>query len=432
MLNKRVAQTLGVLLLATAGTAAISGPVQAAPFPTTPYLAGAADPAVTTLAAETGISVAEARQRIGWQVPAAELDEQLRSTMDEGFGGLWIDQSDRGRIKIGITRVTAAAAFTSAISARRLGGVTDLVPVQHSYASLERANEWLGRAMAQVNDGKGADLTSIMLVNKNVVELRLPDGEALTAGQREVVRHAQAMFGSMITLGTWSGRVYDDACGLHLGSYVCDAPLRAGVRTYNSSLTAWCSTAFTARSLSDNKWYIMTAGHCGDAGEEFWTYQHVTDDFHKIGAVHNAIDPGTSDDDMAIITINNVAGWDPRPWVYVKDGVGQGVPGSSEDQDYVIEGVSTSPVGTRVCMSSGNTGTSCGEVTGINHNGITGGKAEANYCRQGGDSGAAVFSGGRARGIHSGSFAPGNFCGNALFQGAVEAANKLNVYIVTG
>jgi hypothetical protein len=134
IIRRTVPRVLGVMLLAAAGLAATSGPVHSAAVPLTPYLADTADPAVTSLAAEAGISVAEARNRIGWQVPAAELDEALRSTMDESFGGLWIDRSDGGRIKVGVTKTPAAPALASAITARRLDAVTDLVPVRHSYA----------------------------------------------------------------------------------------------------------------------------------------------------------------------------------------------------------------------------------------------------------------------------------------------------------
>jgi len=184
------------------------------------------------------------------------------------------------------------------------------------------------------------------------------------------------------------------------------------------------------QSTVDSKWYVMTAGHCGPQGREFWAYQPSNASFHLIGQVHNAIDPGTSDDDMAIITINNVRGWDPKPWVYVKNGAGQGVPGSTENQMYPITGTSGNAVDSRVCMSGGVTGTSCGKVLGVNFGGVIGGKALASYCRHGGDSGAAVFDGNKAKGIHSGTASDAT-CGSALYQGIVEAAAKLHVRVVT-
>ena len=89
---------LGLVGLLTAvllaGQAAAAGP--------SPYLADAADPAVTTLAADLGISIRQAQQHLGWQEPAMALAGELERALGERYGDLWFDPADGGRVKVGI------------------------------------------------------------------------------------------------------------------------------------------------------------------------------------------------------------------------------------------------------------------------------------------------------------------------------------------
>lgn len=416
-----LAASLALVATATAGVAAHAS---------TRYLADADDPAVTSLAAELGIPVDEAQRRIGWQIPAADLQRELAASLGERFGGLWIDEAGGGRIKVGY--LGASLDDGGAIARLGLEAVTDAVPVRHGHPALEDASAWLGAATREANAGADAELLPVLRTDLNAVELRLPDGHALTERQQAVVDEAQRRFGTLVVLGSWQGRIEDDGCAKVLvkvwNTYNCDNPLRGGVGIYDPT-SAPCSTGFTARGRTDGKWYVLTAGHCTTPGEQFTAFQPVSGKFHVVGAVHTSIHTGVSLDDMATIAINNVAGWNPKPWVYVKAGAGQGVPGSTEDQDYLISGTATSPIGTRVCMSGALTGTSCGKVLALNVGG-PGGLIQAGYCRQGGDSGGSVLSNHRARGLHKGSLTAAK-CGEAVYQDITEAEDKLNVDVVT-
>jgi streptogrisin C len=411
----------------------IGGPPAAADDgPAPPYLADAAEPAVTTLAHDLGIPIEEAQRRIGWQDPAAELGEDLYEALGEHFGGLWIDEADGGRVKIGLVGGESSLAGAQAqtmIAQRSLGAVTDIVPTQFSYAQLERDSAWLSSAIGTVTDATGGRLSSEMRVSENRVVLLVPEGTALTSAQQAVVQAAEQQLGARLAIDTWSGSIQRQACGWNLG-FNCDRPLRAGVRLYldgdpNSSTDpplAICTAAFNARSLSNGLWYVMTAGHCADKGQNIMAYQPVrTGQYHAIGQVHNSVDRGN--DDFAIVRIENVPGWDPRNWVYVHE-----TSKTVLDPDYYINATSTSPVGTRVCMSGATTWTwtDCGPVAALNVGG-PGGLARARYCSQGGDSGAPVYSSHKARGIHIG--ATTSDCKNALFQGVREAARELNVRV---
>jgi hypothetical protein len=200
--------------------------------------------------------------------------------------------------------------------------------------------------------------------------------------------------------------------------------MRGGVKTYVNVNAPACTAGFSARSNSDGAWYVLTAGHCGPIGTQFRAYQPGTAAYHPIGNVHNRVSDDL--DDFGIIRVNNPAGWAMRNWVYVHSSGDTTV-----DMEYTITDVSTSPIGTRVCITGGNSGTDCGDVVELELNG-PGGFAMAEYCATGGDSGGPIYSNHKARGIHVGIVDGHNDCFHSLFQGVTEAANVMNVHVWTG
>jgi len=400
---------------------ALPVPAAAAGLPDGTF-ADATDPAVTSLAKDYGLTIAEARRRIGWQEPATRMAEQLAKSTGQ-FGGVWLDPADGGRVKIGWVGTDLATA-RSIVEGYGLGTATDFVPVRYSAAQLEQDAAWLGGALRSAN-AAGVQLSSATQPDRNRTVLRVPAIGSLSAAQQDVVTAARARLGSRLVVESSMDTGIDyQACLWLAGDFDCDAPLRGGSRLYINTSQPQCTTAFNARSNSDNKWYMMTAGHCGAIGTVFTAYQPGTGNFHTVGAVHNR---SAGANDYSIVTINNVAGWNPRNWVYVH------ASGDTVlDPDYTITNTATSPVGTRVCISGSTSGTDCGDVVEINWNG-SGGFARAQYCSDGGDSGGAVYSGHNARGIHIGVVAGHDGdCLNALFQGITEAANNLNVHVYTG
>jgi streptogrisin C len=417
----RPAAVASLAVLLTLTPAGLAGSASAAA--PEPALADAQDPAVTTLAKDRGITIAEAQRRIGWQQAGSQLADDL-AALGEGFGGLWFDRAD-GRVKVGVVAAVprAGAQTRELVERRQLAAATDLVTVRHSLIQLERDSDWLGAATSAANAAGGARLGSALQTDRNRLVLRVPPSAGLSAAQQAVVDTARARLGSRVVVETGATGLQRQACGWSAGDFDCDAPLRGGVRIYQGS-TAWCSTAFNARSNSDNLWYVLTAGHCGVKGTEFRAYQPTSGSFHVIGDVHNSTQAGN--DDMAIIRINNVPGWNPRNWVYVHASADTVL-----DPDYTIVNTFNSPVGTRVCISGSTSGTDCGDVVEVNWDG-TNGLSRAQYCSDGGDSGGAIYSGHNARGIHVGVVAGHDGdCLNAVFQTVREAASKLNVYVVT-
>jgi len=421
------------LLLAVmlASQADAGGATQTGAADPPPYLADAADPAVTTLASDLGISIREAQRRLGWQEPAIKLAGELERALGGRYGDLWFDPADGGRGKVGIVGGDTALA-ARLIARRKLTSVTDLVPVRHSYAELKQAAAWLTAETARVNPAAGKGLSVWRLPNKNAVELDLPRGQRLTTAQQATVAAARRRLGDKLTFGIWSGQTRDLPCAWGGGEFDCDPPLRGGVMMYlrnsQGGYDPQCTVGFNAKSTVDGKWYVMTAGHCGAPGTTFYVYQRRTGRFHVLGHMHNRVRAG--DDDFGIITIDNVPGWDPKPWVYVHAWTGP-VAGTTTNPSYPIYGTGGSKLGMRVCVSGAIKGTSCGNVEVLGG----GSQARVNLCATDGDSGAPIFSGQKAYGLLTGANTPDpqdpplGPCEDRLYQGIAEATQRLHVAV---
>ena len=426
--------TLVAVVLAS--SAAAAGAPQAGAADPPPYLADASDPAVTTLAGDLGISIREAQRRIGWQEPAVELAGELERALGDRYGDLWFDPADGGRIKVGIAggaNALAARLIARLIARRKLTAVTDLVAVRHGYTELKQAAAWLtaetARANPRAHNGLVKGLAVWRLPDKNAVELDLPRGQRLTTTQQATVAAARRRLGGKLTLGTWAGQTRDLACAFLAGEFDCDPPLRGGVMMYLRNASGGydfqCTVGFNAKSTVDAKWYVMTAGHCGGPGQTFYVYQPRDAHFHVLGHIHNRVRAG--DDDFGIITIDNVPGWNPQPWVYVHPSAD-----TTSNPSYNITGSAGSAQGLRVCVSGAISGSDCGNVETLGGGGL----ARVDLCAKPGDSGAPIFSGGKARGLLVGAEGtdpgqpPTPPCQDRLYQGITEASQQLHVSVV--
>ena len=448
---RRLSRLLAVVALVTAlaGVApAATGAPRAGAADPPPYLADATDPAVTTLAADLDISIREAQRRMGWQEPAIEMAAELERALGDRYGDLWFDPST-GRVKVGIVGGDTAGLAARLIARRKLTAVTDLVPVRHSYAELKQAAAWLNAEVTRVNpparNGLVKGLSVWRLPDKNTIELDLPRGQRLTTAQQAIVAHARQRLGSKLILGTWAGQIRDLACVWSFNGadrktvFNCDPPLRGGLMMYTRNASggydAQCTVGFNAKSTVDGKWYVLTAGHCGSPGTTFYVRQPRTGQFHLLGHMHRCIFGGNncafaSDDDEGIITIDNVPGWNPKPYVYVHAWTGPN-DHTTENPSYPIYGTSGSSQHMRVCVSGAISGTNCGNVesfTGV------GGLAQVDLCAEPGDSGAPIFSGQKAIGLLKGANTdetgrPAPDCQDRLYQGITEATQRLHVAV---
>ena len=389
-----VAVATGVLagVTPTAGADTARLPEQIGPVP--PVDAVTAD-----IMSDRGISLDEAQRRAGWQRRSETLQSTASTALGKDFGGVWIGADDR--VKLGVASSASVSAAARSVELSGLQDGADVVSVQHPLATLATVNDWIGGRLAAVNKGEYWTLTSGLRTDLNAVEVELPASHALTRAQRSLVDQAKARFGNMLRVTTGRGHYEPTSCTYPY----CDAPLRGGVRIYakSGSTTVGCTGGFVARSWSDQKLYLFTAGHCVSGGFTGTWYTRTSSNTEvAIGAVHNWVFGFNGDQggDMAIIAINSIAYWAPQAFVFVTAS-----PLTARNELYPIRGTSTTGVGKRVCVTGAKYGHSdCGVVTAVDQTITYGGKTirrlgRSNMCGVQGDSGGPVYSDGLARGL---------------------------------
>lgn len=383
---------------------------------------------VSFYAQEQGIPFVAAARLLERQRLAPSLRENARGELHSGFGGVWIDNVDGGRIKLGIasTKPWATARARAAIADAGLSGAVDLVFVARSEAELSAISASLVERLVQANAGADDFLSLGIAPNRNVVRVLLPRGSELTAAQRLFLAEALSRYGEVIETGFYDGQIEATAC-----SYpYCTSPLRAGVRigpswTFEGGSAGICSAGFLARGKEDGKLQQFTAGHC-DVGAFTWGSKFGSaEPWQEIGAWSN--DYIGISGDAGVYQITKDATWNSRPWVYW----------AGYSDSYPIYSDANPVKGQSVCKSGSFYGTtSCGEVTEalVTTNVDYGSKGiiavnlvRANFCTKKGDSGSPVHYYGVAYGLTT-SVSKTNEC-NSYFTpiGAAESLMKADV-----
>jgi hypothetical protein len=395
-----------------------------------PATASAADDPTANEAAgfarERGISLAEAQQRLIWQIVAPDVAEQLEQSLPETFGGVWIDTRDGDRVKVGLAPKLDEASVAVVKKTAEGAGLTefDMVAVPRSLATLTSGMTWLGEEIARVNPGARVKLAAGVRTSQNVLHLTLPRGTLSTA-QADLVATAAKTFGE--------GLVIDGAAGAFIpyASCVypyCDTPLRGGVKI--NYPTTWCSSAFTAQSKVDSVYYLITAGHCAENHYNTWSTKFTDLSVHNVGPVWHW--EYNSAGDMAILRVSNPGGWTPKPWVQVTSG-----PDTTANDTYTISSDKLSVEGMRICVTGAAFGrTDCGYVTELDFTTDYGGGPTVHHlgrssaCGMGGDSGAAMYASHVAYGLMVGGNADDG-C-DTIYQGIRATETMLNVNVLHG
>jgi streptogrisin C len=391
-----------------------------------------ADPAAVEIATQQHVTLAQAETRLSWQQAtpalAGALSRQLPAAI---FGGIWIDPNDGDRVKVGVVGSDPGARATVArlVSAAGLTGAADIVQVRYSAMQLQDADAWLGTQLGIVARSSTGpiQLDSDYRLDLNRVQLGVAAGQQLTAAERGLIGRAKARYGDLVQVVTESGgtQMTLAACSFPL----CSPPLRGGIIIFNTTGNGKvCTGGFIARSRTDGKFYQFTAGHCAAGGfTGTWSTEFPNKSTHAIGPVHHYIYGSAGD--MAILAINNPAGWQlPRGWVYVAAG-----PDTTLNEQYAITSAQYSTQGARICKTGAIGHTSCGVVMALGQNGFADGVevknlGEASFCSQEGDSGGPVFAAHQAFGLDV-AFLKNNNC-VSFYQGIIGAENALNVNLV--
>jgi hypothetical protein len=139
---------------------------------------------------------------------------------------------------------------------------------------------------------------------QNAVVLQVPRGGELTAPQQALVDEARNKYSTAVRVGVYDGTPAPRSCNYPF----CDPPLRGGIRIFDPD--AICTGGFAARSRSDAKLYLLTAGHCRGL-ERDWSTRFASDNStHVLGRFHSSV--FSRDGDAGILDLNNPDGWMPR------------------------------------------------------------------------------------------------------------------------
>lgn len=381
-----------------------------------------------------GTSEPVARQWLRNQAKARGLAAEVRDAVPPlTYGGLWYDNQNR-RIKVGLVAGTSPDAVNDAADDRGVGSLLDVVPVAHTAGQLEQAQQPLLDALESL-EGLG-----LVQVSRNVKRNRLEIDVAAstTPAQRALIDDAAD--DSLVTVAVLERDeetlfVESQACRFPW----CDSPLRGGVRIeLVLDPDYWCTLGFNARAISTSAPRILTAGHCVDGQEsQSWaTRDSSRRELSAEGIGKAAGEPvNGKNGDAAAIAVDATSVFRPtarrRAVVFVtKATVGT----TRRDIAYPIRRVGASEPGDRICQTGATHGTRCGEITRLGQKVETkGGKTyhwmgEARICgTTGGDSGAPLYAGNVAFGLHSSGFK--NKSCITYYQGIVGAENLLGVRV---
>jgi streptogrisin C len=319
-----------------------------------------------------GISATEAEARLAREPAIEALDDHLATSFGDRYGGVWVDHTDGGLVKVATTQ----RGITDGVAAQF--GLPDAlvreVAVARTFAQLEATAEDIAGQAEAIADPASRP-TAEVDVQANRVRVTVPNPfdpqvDQFLAGVRGV-------YGVSVGVVFDAAEVQTLACT----RFQCPPPIRGGIEIINFKANAICSAGFNVRNTDGTK-FVLTAGHCR-AG----TWRHGRRTVRKIGAVTRRQFAGRLDSEL--IKIDNPDFWDPGNLIFH----------TRAQPAFPITSVARRvTVGTYLCRSGRTTGTRCGRVirTGYNWQNLRG-LALVQACSDHGDSGGSVYSARRHR-----------------------------------
>jgi Trypsin len=186
-----------------------------------------------TYAELVGVSLSEARRRIGLQIEAGVLELALSAAYPNTFGGLWVEHSPAFRVVIYLTAGDAATVL--------------------KFASPELADTMEVRRVARSREQLQSDAESVARA--------LPDGVSVTVRTREnevVVEGRSASSSSLIA----AARSDAPSSVRFIESAIVDVP---AVDIYGGLFLRTCTAGFSVKQNGVASTGTLTAGHCSDS-----------------------------------------------------------------------------------------------------------------------------------------------------------------------
>ncbi|MDS1272091.1 S1 family peptidase [Lipingzhangella sp. LS1_29] len=350
-----------------------------------------------------GLDTEEVLALLEQQEEAASLADDLRTELDDTFGGAVFD-SATGTLTVQVTEEAAAAEVEQA------GAEPELVT---------HAEHELTGVLAQLDDTEPVEgVTSwyIDVPENTVVIETLPEAaedgaEVLTAAGIDQADATGSGDGAVQVIpGAQQPELFDATAppdgDAEQSPEQSDGANVVGGAEYQAGL-GLCSVGFAVEGG------FVTAGHCGTEGTPT-----VDPDGVVAGAEFPDADMGWVDTDAA---------WTPSPWV---------MDYQPDNGAIAITGAEEAPVGAEVCRSGGTTGWHCGTIKATNETvhypeGTVHGLTRTSACAEPGDSGGSWLAGTQAQGVTSGGSGDCVLGGTTYFQPLNPILDEWNLELLT-
>jgi hypothetical protein len=409
------------------------------------------------------VDLNEAERRISIQDRAAGIEEDIASVLGDQFAGIWYDEDDGGKLKIGMTPAVENRADDVRRVAERydVSADTDLVTVRFTQAELEQKQDDVRKRIADIVDAGHARTSYNTKLNMVVVTAvaKLPPPEEarvndLTKGLGITVRR--------VDVPMLRGKLV--ACNVTF----CNPPFRGGrgirqggdIDPTSNFPFSDCTAAFVARdNTNPSQLWVLTAGHCIFFAGFPWEAKDEANKWSVVGFSAFASFSGAPGKDAGKISISstsNGGGWatpTALPAVVVKSSANLvwhvwdgGLPSlplveivvTTYNPNYEITATSWSSIGQVLCRTGMMTGTECGAVSELGADESSVGPdgktytfkdmGEINVCgAKNGDSGGPLYKAHRAYGMLSSTLDDPCF---EAYQGVHGAETALNVKVI--
>lgn len=330
----------------------------------------------TAMQRDLGLTSAQLSQYLRIERLAALQEKQLAKAQGRNFAGSWIERQPNGNYQLVIA--------TTSIGPQKAAAGIAIRNARHSLAELDASKAQLDAVQARAGKvpngvyGWYVDLPSnsvVVSVGKGAQQAGI-DFVAASGIDAQSVRLETAEEQPSLRVDLKGGHGY--------------------LRNPGDGYLYACSVGFNVTQGTSAG--FVSAGHCGDAGENVYFEPSQWTLGPKLGAfvASNFPAPGQTGNDYAWVRLD--AGHTQSPTVY---GYGNG--------DVTVRGGTEAAIGAAVCRSGRTSGWRCGTIEAKNQTvNYSSGETILNLtrttaCSEGGDSGGSFITGpGQAQGVLSG------------------------------
>lgn len=340
------------------------------------------------------------------------IKDFIAENLQEEFASMYIDQKLGGIVRIGFKTGSEEKVkkFEEELKNLYSKGMLELYYTDYTEQQLDEIAESVSEKR-DVLAQRGLDISSVSV---NIPEQKIDIGvKKKTAASRSLL--LDSVIVSDLDLGVDGNLINifeEDVHEVQASPSSKFRPIQAGLRITNVETGGNCTSAFSAQIGTDS--YVLTAGHCVEStGDKF------SQGGERFGRVEDYNFGGNVD--AAIIKLDEGSD-DATYYLFGNDK-------SKLNNIDEVQKTKNETVGDAVCISGATTrSVKCGTLESKNWSGYlttSDGKVyftglrQASYSSQSGDSGAPIFLGGTAIGIHN--------AGDGIYTHITRAVNHFDI-----